>query len=266
MKLGFSARPSNDLAGLNALYASFSTRVPTDNIQKRIWFAGTRREPLTGGDPAEFYENWLRYGTGGTCWPINGGWCSLLETVGFEARRIVSSVIIDGYPAGANHGSVIVTLDGRDYLVDAWMAAFEALPLVSDRATSGGTGLHTITAIPMNGDFEIRMFSGHDRDRILPVRTELGCSAVNHEYFLARYDLTKEIGFFNHALYICRRFPDHIIVLGRQNKIVVDASNSVTKTGVTETERRRVLVEELGIAEAIAAALPPDVIGAPALL
>ncbi len=265
-KLGFSSKPSIDLAGLSALYAAFSARVPTDNIHKRIWFAGDRREPLTGGEPEEFFENWLKHGTGGTCWPLNGGWCGLLDTVGFHASRIAASVIIDGYPAGANHGSVVVTIDGVDYFVDAWMAAFKALPLLPNAATSTGNRLHDISATPIPPGFEIRLFSGHDREHPLPVRTEPEHDPVDHAFFLAHYDRTKEIGFFNHALYICRRFPDRILTVGRRNRIAVDARNNVIKTEISDAERRRVLVEELGISEEIVAALPPDVAGAPALL
>ena len=96
-KLGLTERPSLDLAGLNTLYAAFSGNVANDNIQKRIWFAGDQTTRLTGGDPAEFFENWLAHGTGGTCFPINGGICALVHSLGFDARRIVGTMIMGGY-------------------------------------------------------------------------------------------------------------------------------------------------------------------------
>ena len=137
-KLGLHQRPALDLAGLNALYAAFSANVPFDNIQKRIWFASSQITPLPGGDPNEFFSNWLQHGTGGTCWPLNGAMYSLARALGFDARRIVGSVIVEGYPRGANHGSVLVNLDGINYLVDAWMAAFKVLPLISGKPSSTG--------------------------------------------------------------------------------------------------------------------------------
>src|SRR6202163_517990 len=72
-KLGLRKRPDLNLAGLNTLYAAFSANVPFDNIQKRIWFASPQTTPLPGGDPNEFFKNWLQHGTGGTGWAINGG-------------------------------------------------------------------------------------------------------------------------------------------------------------------------------------------------
>jgi lauroyl/myristoyl acyltransferase len=48
-KLGLPSRPSLDLAGLNKIYAAYSGHVPNDNIQKRIWLAGDKSRPVTGG-------------------------------------------------------------------------------------------------------------------------------------------------------------------------------------------------------------------------
>ncbi len=50
-------------------------------------------------------------------------------------------------------------------------------------------------------------------------------------------------------------------MVGRGNKIIVAADNTVTKTEITEFERNLVLVEEMGISERIVAAIPPDEAG-----
>src|ERR1700722_13894824 len=79
-KLGLKNKPSLDLAGLNTLYAAICGSIPFDNVQKRIWFGTDQNKPSTGGDPTEFFENWVRHGTGGTCWPANGGMYALART------------------------------------------------------------------------------------------------------------------------------------------------------------------------------------------
>lgn len=269
-KLGFTNLPSLDLTGLNALCDAFCSSVPFDNIQKRIWFAGDQTTPLTGGDPTEFFENWLTHGTGGTCWPINGGMCALVQSLSFEARRIAGSMIIEGVSVsrGANHGSVVVTLDGVDYLIDANIGAFKALPLVPDTAGSTGEGLHDISAVPIEGGFDVVWYTGINREEPLRFRPEPEHDPVDHAFFLEAYNRSKSKGrdLFNYALYICRHFPNSIVTLGRKNKITVAADNTATKTEISDAERRRVLVEELGISEEIAEALPPDVPGGAALL
>ena len=258
-KLGLRQRPSADLAGLNTVYAAFCGNVPFDNIQKRIWFASSQTTPLPGGDPNGFFKNWLRHGTGGTCWPINGALYALVRALGFEARRIVGSVIVKGYPRGANHGSVLVTLEKINYLVDAWMVSFKALPLVSGSPASTGSGIHDISAAPIGDSFEIYSYPGWLRDQPLPFRIESEYYPVDHAFFLARYALTKKMGFFNDAFFICRHFPDSILTLGRHSKFRVSADGTVTRTQPTEAERRAALIEEFGLSEEIVEAIPPNV-------
>jgi N-hydroxyarylamine O-acetyltransferase len=260
-RLGLREQPTLDLAGLNLLYGAFSGHVPFDNVQKRIWFAGPQTTPLPGSDPSEFFNNFLKHGTGGTCWPINGGLYALLRAVGFEASRIVGSVVVDGYPQGANHGSVVVTLDGTPYLVDGWMVSFKVLPLIPGVRTSTGDGIHDIHAVPTGNGFEIISYPGFDREHPLPFRPEPEYDPVNHSFFLSRADRTRTVGFFNDSLFICRHFSESILTLGRNNKIRVTADGTLTKSEVGGVERRRSLIKEFGLSEEIVEALPPDVPG-----
>ncbi len=265
-KLGLTDRPSLDLSGLNTLYALYSGSVPAiDNSRKRIWFAGDQTTPLPGGEPEDFFASWLAHGTGGTCWPANGALYALVHSLGFDARRIAGCMVMEEYP-GTNHGSVVVTLDGVDYLVDQNLASFKVLPLVPGSTTSTGEGIHDITAVPTEDWFDVLWYHGVDRREPLTFRTEPEHDRVDQAFFLARYDLTKQLSIFNDALFICCRFPDSIVTLGRKNKITVAADNTVTKTEISDAERRRILVEEFGISEEIAEALPPDVPGGFALL
>jgi arylamine N-acetyltransferase len=260
-KLGLSRPPDPDLAGLNALYAAVSASIPFDNVQKRIWFASPQTTPLPGGDPNELFNNWLQHGTGGTCWPINSAMYALAHALGFDARRIVGSVIVKGYPRGANHGSVLVTLNGISYLVDAWMAAFKVLSLMPGKPSSTGRGIHDISAVPIEGSFEIISYPGFDREHPLPFRPEPEYDPVDHALFLARYDRTKTVGFFNDAIFICRHFPDSILTMGRKSKFHLAADNTLTKTEPTEAERKKSLIEEFGLSEEIIEKLPPNVPG-----
>ena len=258
-RLGLRQRPTLDLEGLNQLYAAFCGKIAFDNVQKRIWFAGPQRTPLPGGDPNEFFNNFLRHGTGGTCWPLNGAMYALARALGFHARRIVGSVIVEGYPQGANHGSVLVDLEGISYLVDAWMASFKVLPLVPGKPASTGEGIHDIRAVPTEFGFEILSIPGFDREHPLPFRPEPEYDPVSHAFFLARADRTRTVGFFNDVLFISRHFPDSILTIGRKSKFHVAADGTLTRTKPTEAERRKALIEEFGLSEEIVDAIPPNV-------
>jgi arylamine N-acetyltransferase len=262
-KLGLTEQPELDLAGLNILYAAFSGNISNDNIQKRIWFAGEQTAPVTGGNPIEFFENWLAHGTGGTCFPINNAICTLARSIGFDGRRIAGSIIMEGFELDANHGSVLINLEGVDYLVDAQIAAFKALPLVLGQAASTGKGIHDIKAVPVEDGFHVLWYTGHNREQPVPFHLTSQYDPVNNDFFLTQYDLSTSNSRspFNESLYVSRHFSHSILTLGRKNKITVASDNTVTTTELTDEERRNVLVEDFGISEETADALPPDVPG-----
>ncbi len=264
-KLGLTDRPALDLAGLNAVYAAWSTSVPFDNIQKRIWFAGDRSKPVTGSDPVAFFENWLRDGTGGTCWPTSGATATLLDTLGFDTRRIAGAMIETsevGQPAG--HGSVIVTIDDAQFLVDASMSAFEVLPLVAGEQTAAGAGIHAIAANPVDGGFEVGWYPGHLRDRLARFRTDAAYDPVDHAFFLEGYAKSIASGPFNDALYICRRYRESIITVRSGQKFVTAVDGRVSVSALSDGDRKGLLVAELGYGEDIVARIPADAPEGPA--
>jgi N-hydroxyarylamine O-acetyltransferase len=258
-KLGLPNRPALDLAGLNRLYAAVCGSIPFDNVQKRIWFAGDRTKPATGGDPVEFFENWVKHGTGGTCWPANGGMYALAHALGFNTRRIVGSVIVPNYPQGANHGSVLIMLDGVEYVFDLAFGAFKVVPLISGKATAAGTGIHNMEVVPVDGGFEMFFHLGWTTDT-LPFRPESEHDPVDHEFFISRYDRANHVGFFNDTLMISRRFADSIVTIGRGHKLVL-TSDGLTKTELSSPQRDELLIEELGLSPEVVSMIPPDVEG-----
>jgi arylamine N-acetyltransferase len=261
-KLGLSDRPATDLAGLNRVCGTYSGSVPNDNIQKRIWFGGDQERPVTGGDPIEFFENWLSHGTGGTCFPASGGLYALLYALGFDADRISGSVIMEGIEPEGNHGSVLVSIDGTDYLADAQLGAFSALPLVTGEPASTGERIHDIRALPIPGGFDVQWWPGANRDDPITMRPDLAAGAVDHQVFLSQYQLSasreRSRSPFNDGLFISRHFPDRILTVGRYNRTEILADNTVTRNEITEAERIRALIEDFGISEEAVSAIPPD--------
>jgi arylamine N-acetyltransferase len=261
-KLDIASGPTLDLFGLNRLYAAYSSRVPNDNVQKRIWLTGDRATPVTGGDPNRFFDDWLDHGTGGTCFAANGALCALLRAIGFDARRISGSVLMEGIEQDGNHGSVTVRLDGTEYLVDAQLAAFKALPLVPGVFASTGEGIHDIRAVPVPQGFDVYWYPGANRHKPLIMRPNLEMGTVDHEYFLAQYALStlahRRRSPFNDALFVGRHFPGSILIVSRNSRIEVSSENIVSKSEITLAERARILIDVLGISERAVNAIPPD--------
>ena len=263
-KLGFSCWPALDVAGLITLFDAYSGSVPFDNLRKRIWISGDQREPLPGTDPNDFFENWVRHGTGATCWPSNGALFALLRAVGFDSRRIAGTILIEGLP-GPNHGSVIVRLNGADYLVDGNLGAFGVLRLKPGGSSRTGTGINEVRAVPYGRTWDVLWYAGHNRVDPFTFRLQPEYDPVDHQFFVERYDHTLGASPFNESLYLVRRFRDEIVTIGRNNKLVVKKDGTLTRSEITEDQRRTALVEELGISEEVASMVPPDVAGATSL-
>jgi hypothetical protein len=93
-RLGLSATPAPDLNGLKTVYAAWCRGVPFDNIRKLIHVQTQTPGVLPGDSAQDFFEAWLKYSTGGTCWAGNGALHSLLVTLGFAAHRGVATMLV----------------------------------------------------------------------------------------------------------------------------------------------------------------------------
>ena len=186
----------------------------------------------------------------------------MLCAAGFDANRISGSIVMEGIEQDGNHGSVLVRLDGVDYLADAQLASFRVLALVPGEPASTGDGLHDIRAVPVADGFDVQWYPGSNRQTPLIMRPNFKLGAVDHDFFVAHYALStlrqRNRSPFNDALFIARRFPDSIVVIGRGNRIDVCGDNTAVKTEISREERDRMLIEELGISEEAVNAIPPD--------
>ena len=117
-KLGVE-RPDTDLDGLRSVYAAWCGAVAFDNVLKLIHLSDGRRWPLPGSTAESFFEAWLEDGTGGTCWSGNGALHDLLDALGFDVERVIATMLSSPRVTEPNHGSVVATVDGERWLVDA---------------------------------------------------------------------------------------------------------------------------------------------------
>src|ERR1700680_1324045 len=172
---------------------------------------------------------------------------------------MAGSVIVANYPQGANHGSVLVTLDGVDYAFDHTFGAFRVVPLNPGNRASTGTEIHNVEVIPVDGGFEFFFHLGWTRNS-LAFRTEPEHDPVDHDFFISRYDHASRVGFFNDTLMISRRLVDSIVTIGRGTQLVL-TTDGLTKTELTNLQRDAVLIGELGLSPEVVSMIPPDMEG-----
>jgi len=252
-RLGLRRRPDVSLPALADLYARWSRNVPFDNIRKLIHVRAEDPRRLPGDAPNEFFEAWLRHGTGATCWAGNGALCELLTALGYDARRAAATMMV-APDIPPNHGSVVVHLDGARYVVDASMLFVEPLPLrAGARVAHGAWG---VEAFDVDGHFTIR-WKVLLRPDLLDCRYNL--YDVTPAQFGAFHEATRAWSPFNFGLSLNLVRGDGRIGAALDHRVTVDASGAVSRTPFTADTRRRFLIDEVGISEETVAQLPADV-------
>lgn len=248
-RFGLPAAPSPTRSGLATIYRAWCDHVPWDNVQKRITVVAGRA-PLAGAYPAEFFENFLRDGTGGTCWPSSGALHALLVHVGFPARRATAAMAHDRFGRIENHGTTIVRLDGEDLVVDSSILHVE--PLALRDGSRLDDPVHRARVERTDGEWII-WWTTHSRD------TELPCLLLEDDVplarYLERYGASRATG-FSYALTFTKSVPGGVLSVNGARRAFRDANGALRSD--TTLERARVLVEEGGLSRGVVDRLPPD--------
>lgn len=246
------AKPRPDATGLATLYLAWCRNVPWDNVQKRITVA-EGRPVLAGADPIEFFENYLRDGTGGTCWPSSGGLHALLSALGFDARRVVAAMLYGRRGKVPTHATEIVRADGEEWLVDTSMLFERPLPLRHGEDTSIDDPLHPLRAEPNDDGLWLVTWAAYARDEA--ITCWLFEDDVPQARFLERYEVSRTSG-FSYGLTFRRSVTDGVLSLNRAVGAFKDRHGTITTRAVTD--RTAFLVREGGLSPGVVARLPED--------
>jgi N-hydroxyarylamine O-acetyltransferase len=276
-KLDLSVRPEPTLRGMAAIYSAWCRRVPFDNIRKMIHLRGGAPGPLPGDDALDFFHHWTRFGTGGTCWAGNGALYVLLDSLGFAAQRALGSMLaVPNPPPGQppNHGSTTVRFDGRTYIVDASILHGEPM-LLQERLTTPtptptpGPALAAATHCAWSVTCEIR--DGRWYIAWRPLHRPAGIDCRIDEFDAAAstcralHERSRSFSPFNSELNVRLNRGDRVIGVGFGQHVVLHGSGEVAQRPLQGNDRMKFLIEEIGIHEELAMALPPDVPAAPSV-
>lgn len=140
-RLGWTDVPPPTIETLVALHRAHVERVPYETV----WIALGERRGIDLLESARRMTNGT--GAGGYCYHLNGGLSLLLEWLGFDVHRHLGGV--QSNPSAANpepvagasgnHLALTVSIDGRDWMIDAGLgdALHDPLPLVEGGVDQG---------------------------------------------------------------------------------------------------------------------------------
>jgi len=126
-RIGLSTPPTIDLDGLTELQRAHMTTVPFENLDivDRIRVSTTLEHSL-----AKIIDR----RRGGWCFELNGAFCALLSTLGFDAALLGAAVLLNGPTVIIDHATIEVILGGTAYLVDVGFGDSFATPLELNRS------------------------------------------------------------------------------------------------------------------------------------
>lgn len=248
--------PAPDFSGLSTLYHAWCRRIPFDNSLKMIDVQNNAPAPLAGSKPDAFFENWLRFGSGGTCWSGNGGLYALLGALGFEASRGVATMVV-APDLPPNHGTVVVKIQDSSYLVDASILHSE--PLLLDAANPSDSRNRSQA-------WGVRLRHEDNRFHInwLPLHVSQGLDCridytpATLDDFEQRYESTRAWSPFNYELYLRLIKGDNVIGIAQGKRVEIDSQGRFHATELNDADRLSVLVDELGIHVDLAQRIPAD--------
>jgi arylamine N-acetyltransferase len=123
---GVEAPPRPDAAFLDRLHAAYLAHVPFENATKVVKAARVMAPDAAVRGPVEFWEDHLRWGSGGTCFASNYAYQFLLRYLGFPARLLFCGLPAEGPQA---HTALAVEAEGHRWLVDVGYALPGIVPL-----------------------------------------------------------------------------------------------------------------------------------------
>jgi arylamine N-acetyltransferase len=116
--------PAPSLGHLTRLVRAHVLRVPFENVTSHLRRRDHAKNPVPAPDPVTLLDAWERRSGGGVCFDIAAMAEPLLISLGYDASLVLGHI---SGPFG--HQAIVVTLEGRRYLLDLGIAVFAPIPL-----------------------------------------------------------------------------------------------------------------------------------------
>jgi len=232
------ARKEPDISLLSNLLHKFSF-IPYENATKII---KSDSNPDFYEDfrlPAEVVTDYLKSGTGGTCFSLVNLFKSLLDTCGFQ-----SDLILADRKYGENtHSAIMVNLKGDIYLADPGYLIFTPLLMSREIAVTYRTGFSDILIEPV---LKGRFFDVYslNKDGTKKFRYRLKNEKIKKDIFFEAWRKSFEFEMMNYLVITKASNGEHIYI--RDNYVQYGTGNNKIKKHI-ETREMADITSGLGI-------------------
>ncbi|MGZ4961700.1 MAG: arylamine N-acetyltransferase [Limisphaerales bacterium] len=253
-RLGLSREPKLTLSGLQEFYAAWCAHVPFDNVRKLIHVRSHNPGPLPSYTPQDFFDGFLKYGTGGTCWAGAGAMHALLNSLGFDTERGIATMLHAPH-ATPNHGTVLVRFGHSKYLVDSSMIFAEPLLLDDNHTTGVNHPAWGVRCCRRDGRWHIAWRPLHKTDGFECRIERFGATWAE---FQMMHEATRAWSPFNFEVSARKNRNGEVVGVGFGHAVKLRIDGGVDRAPASYKERVRILIEDVGLTEEIVSQLPDD--------
>lgn len=254
-RLGFQNQPGDSREDLAAIYAAWCQKVPFDNVRKLIHIRAKNPGTLPGSHAEDFFTAWLTHGTGGTCWAGSGALFSLLTSLGFDSRRGIATMLV-APDLPPNHATVLVEIDGENYLMDSSLLCGEPLRIDGENETTIDHPAWGLSCAKRDGRCHIAWRPLHKTDGFECRLEHFGAGDAGYQ---SLHEATRPWSPFNYELTLRTNRGEEVIGAAFGHSVTLASDGSVTRRPISTEERNRLLLEDIGLSEEIVSLLPADV-------
>jgi N-hydroxyarylamine O-acetyltransferase len=209
---------------------------------------------LPGTTAEDFFQGWLQWGTGGTCWAGAGACSTLLREIGFAVERGVATMLV-APDLPPNHGTVRVSLDNELYLLDCSILHGKPLRLRDGETTESPHPAWGVRCVWRDGKAYIWWRPLHKVEGFECRLERFGASGEEYENF---YERTRGWSPFNYEIAARRNRGEEVRGIGFGHSVILREDGTVMREPVDTAERNRRLIEDVGLSEEIVARIPAD--------
>ena len=250
-RLGLPRTPEPNLQGLTMIYQAWCEKIPFDNILKRIMMVENSNDELPGLLPEDFFDSWLKYGIGGTCWASQGALKSLLDKLRFSANYVLSTMLSSGNENSLTpgHGSIMVNFENAKFIIDPTMLHANPLPLLDY------TNDHPVWKIRVHYKNDFWCVNWKPLGRPYVDCRLLNINASSRE-FIYHHKKSRGTSRFNSATIIRVARKDSIVGLVKGEKITRRNDGVEIRQQLNHRQQLELLIDELKIDEQLAMKVP----------
>ena len=254
-RMGLNRMPDPNLDSLRLLYHVWCRSVPFDNVRKLAHVRAGDQGPLPASTAIDFFEGWLRFGTGGTCWAGAGATHAFLLSLGFDVLRGLGTMLVNP-DVPPNHGTAIVRFGEKLFLFDSSILCGAPLELDAHVETLVPHPAWGVRCRQRAGKWHV---SWRPLNRLDGFECRVDALGVRRKDFESRHEQTRAWSPFNYQLAARLNRGDDVIGVAFGQTAILHGNGQATKVPHSNDERAKLLIEEFGMAEEVVAKLPPDV-------